>query len=236
MLAEAEASLQVEALHGKRAKVKASHVLLRFERARSPGELLAAAEAIVGRISMSLSCGRRAAPTSSASTSSRASISAAPPRPTEATRHPAQAAFGAGLFPSQGHAAASRAAPAEIVQAALAGLEKKRQQQERIGEWVERAQPLRDARRTQTAPCASFSTSPIATGSRPRRSSRPAPRPASAPRSSLERCGALGPTHDYHLGRFLFEYFPRGPGHAPDGHRPSRVRCRSRPVRGIQPR
>jgi exoribonuclease-2 len=30
----------------------------------------------------------------------------------------------------------------------------------------------------------------------------------------IERCGALPSTHDYHLDRFLFEHFPRGAAHA----------------------
>jgi len=30
------------------------------------------------------------------------------------------------------------------------------------------------------------------------------------PARLFERCGALASSHDYHLGRFLFEYFPRG--------------------------
>jgi exoribonuclease-2 len=33
-----------------------------------------------------------------------------------------------------------------------------------------------------------------------------------APIKLLERCGAIPSTHDYHLNRFLFEYFPRGTG------------------------
>ena len=31
----------------------------------------------------------------------------------------------------------------------------------------------------------------------------------------LEQCGALPSSHDYHYGRFLFEYFPRGTGFVP---------------------
>src|SRR5262249_43511554 len=31
----------------------------------------------------------------------------------------------------------------------------------------------------------------------------------------LEKCGALASTRDYHFGRFLFEYFPRGTGFDP---------------------
>jgi exoribonuclease II len=51
----------------------------------------------------------------------------------------------------------------------------------------------------------------------------------SAPRL-LEKCGALASSHDYHFGRFLFEYFPKGrdfdpalAAQAPDGLPPAGV-------------
>ncbi|MCX7893780.1 MAG: hypothetical protein N2544_15610, partial [Burkholderiales bacterium] len=49
VLAESPASLQVEAPHGKRSKVKAANVLLRFD-APAAGELLGRAEAIAADI------------------------------------------------------------------------------------------------------------------------------------------------------------------------------------------
>jgi exoribonuclease-2 len=102
-----------------------------------------------------------------------------------------------------------RKAPPEILQAALAGLEKKRQQAlavERmaaeLGEGrlpTEFAPMLRemlykpDRNRPETkaleAACA--------------RTGQPAV-------ELLARCGAIADTHDYHLGRFLFEQFPQG--------------------------
>ena len=41
----------------------------------------------------------------------------------------------------------------------------------------------------------------------------------------LEQCGALPSAHDYHLRRFLFEHFPRGTGFAADLRPPVRRIC-----------
>jgi exoribonuclease-2 len=49
LLADHDASLQVEAVSGKRQKIKASHVLLRFT-APSPAETMAKAQEIVAEI------------------------------------------------------------------------------------------------------------------------------------------------------------------------------------------
>ena len=35
-----------------------------------------------------------------------------------------------------------------------------------------------------------------------------------SPAHLLERCGAIPSSHDFHLNRFLFEHFPRGAAHA----------------------
>ncbi len=51
---------------------------------------------------------------------------------------------------------------------------------------------------------------PTATSPRPARSSRPAAKTGLAPARIFERCGLLEDSHDYHLKRFLHEFFPRG--------------------------
>ena len=49
VLAESEASLQVEAPHGKRSKIKSAAVMLRFD-SPGPAELLSEAESSAGQI------------------------------------------------------------------------------------------------------------------------------------------------------------------------------------------
>ena len=102
-----------------------------------------------------------------------------------------------------------RAAPEETLKAALAGLERKRRQAEQIAEWVamlsrselpEAFVPIvpqllykPDRNRIETK---ALEKACEETG-------------LTAPKL-LARCGALPSSHDYHLGRFLFEHFPRG--------------------------
>lgn len=208
VLAEHDASLQVEAPHGKRSKVKSANVLLRFG---EPGitDFLGRAEQAAAEIDTDFlweACGEA----EFGFTDLAAEYHGHPPAPIEAASillklHSAPVYFhrkGKGRF---------KAAPAETLKAALAGLERKRQQNEQIARWVEALErselpePLRailpqllykpDQNRIETKAfeqaCESLGLSPA---------------------RLAERCGALGSSHDYHLGRFLFEHFPHGAG------------------------
>jgi len=206
ILSESDASLQVEAPHGKRSKIKAAHVLLRFDDA-SPADFLARAEAAAGGVEIDFLWEVSGADEFGFEALAREYFGR-PPTPLEAATilmrlHGAPVYFhrrGKGRF---------RAAPADILKAALAAVEKKRQQQLRIDEWaaaLERFEmpadlaPLipqllykPDRNRVETR---AFEQACEATGLSPAR--------------LIERCGALPPTDRYHLGRFLFEHFPRG--------------------------
>jgi exoribonuclease II len=206
VLADNNTSLQVELPSGKRSKVKAANVLLRFD-APTPAELLERAEADAQAIDADFLW--EACPDGEFGFEALAAEYAGhKPAPAEAAAvllrlHSAPIYFhrkGKGRF---------RKAPPEILQAALAGLERKRQQAlaiERMANDLaagtlpaEFAPVLRellykpDRNRPETkaleAACAE-------TG-------------LAAPRL-LQKCGAIGDTHEYHLGRFLFEYFGRG--------------------------
>jgi len=206
VLADNVASLQIELASGKRSKVKAANVLLRFV-APAPGELLERAEAEAEGIDVDflweVCSGEEFGFEQLA-----AEYHGAKPDPVQATAvllrlHSAPMYFhrkGRGCF---------RKAPPEILQAALAGLEKKRQQaaavERMVGELKNGHLPVEftpvlpqliykpDRNRSETkaleAACAN-------TGK-------------SAARLLFD-CGALPATHDYHLGRFLFEFFPKG--------------------------
>ena len=208
VLAEHDASLQVEAPHGKRSKVKSANVLLRFG---APGlaDFLERAERAAAEIDADFLwevCGEAEFGFAELA----AEYHGHAPTPVEAASillklHSAPVYFhrkGKGRF---------KAAPAETLKAALAGLERKRQQSEQIAAWVaalersEMPEALRailpqllykpDRNRIETKAleqaCESLGLSPA---------------------RLAERCGALGSSHDYHLGRFLFEHFPRGAG------------------------
>src|SRR5262245_34044782 len=208
VLAEHDASLQGEAPHGKRSKVKSVNVLLRFG---EPGiaDFLERAERAAAEIDTDFlweACGEAEFGFNDLA----AEYHGHPPAPLEAASiliklHSAPVYFhrkGKGRF---------KAAPVETLKAALAGLERKRQQTEQIARWVEALErsempgPLRailpqllyrpDRNRIETKAfeqaCESLGVSPA---------------------RLAERCGALGSSHDYQLGRFLFEHFPRGAG------------------------
>ncbi|WIM04618.1 MAG: RNB domain-containing ribonuclease [Candidatus Nitricoxidivorans perseverans] len=206
VLADNNTSLQVELPGGRRVKVKAANVLLRFE-APSSAELLQRAEAEAADIDTDFLW--EACPEAEFGFEELAADYAGhKPGAVEAAAvllrlHSAPIHFhrkGRGRF---------RKAPPEILQAALAGQEKKRQQAlaiERMAEELaagilpaEFAPGLRellykpDRNRPETkaleAACAETHLTPA---------------------GLLEKCGAIPSTHDYHMGRFLFEFFPRG--------------------------
>jgi len=206
VLADNNTSLQVELASGKRSKIKAANVLLRFD-APAPDELMTRAERDAGEIDVDFLW--EACPDNEFGFEEFAADYAGhKPAPVESAAvllrlHSAPMYFhrkGKGRF---------RRAPPEILQAALAGLEKKRLQAEAIermaGELAAGRQPAEfapvlrellykpDRNRPETkaleAACAQTGLAAV---------------------TLLAECGAISDTHEYHLGRFLFEYFAQG--------------------------
>jgi exoribonuclease-2 len=207
ILADNDATLQIETTHGKRLKLKSSHVLMRF-REPAPAELLERAERDAEALDTDFLwevCGDE----EFAFEEFAAEYQGHTPTPLESAArllrlHSAPIHFhrkGRGRF---------RKAPPEILQAALAGLEKKRLQTEAIermrSELVEgRLPPELNGMIEQVL-------------YRPDRN-RPEVKALeaacvdaglSAPRLLL-KCGALRSSYDFHYNRFLFEQFPEGP-------------------------
>jgi exoribonuclease-2 len=208
VLAEHAASLHVEAPHGKRGKVKAANVLLRFPDA-GVGDFLDRAARLAAEIDTDFlweACGE---PEFSFADLA-AEYHGRAPTPLEAASilvklHAAPVYFhrkAKGRF---------KAAPPETLKAALAGLERKRRQAEQVAEWVaqlkrfEMPDALRailpqllygpDRNRIETK---AFEQAGEALGL--------------SGAKLAERCGALPSSHEYHLGRFLFEHYPGGAG------------------------
>lgn len=220
VLADNNTSLQVELPSGKRSKVKAANVLLRFE-APTPAELLDRAEADAEGIEVDF-LWEVCADGEFGFEELAAEYAGHKPTPVEAVAvllrlHSAPMHFhrkGKGRF---------RKAPPDILKAAMAGMEKKRQQALAIERMVDELkagtlppelQPLlrellykpdRNKPETKALEAACAETG------------KPVPQ-------LLADCGALRDTHEYHLGRFLFEFFPQGtdfpacaePEHVPD--------------------
>jgi exoribonuclease II len=206
VLADNNTSLQVELPTGKRTKVKAASILLRFVDP-SATELLERAERDAADIDIDFLW--EACPDGEFGFEEIA---------TDYTGHKPSAVEAAALLlrmhsaPIYFHRKGKgrfRKAPPDILQAALAGQEKKRQQALAIERMMVELQagtlpvefapllaqllykPDRNRPETKALEAACAETG------------------LSVPRL-LQGCGAIPATHDYHLGRFLFEYFPQG--------------------------
>ncbi len=211
VLAETDASLQVELDSGKRVKVKAAHALLRFEKPQ-PAELLAAAQRLAHDIELDLAwefaadeefgfadmasdyfsaAGGKASPEQQA---------AALLRLYEAPHYFRRA--GKGRF---------RKAPAEIVQQALAAIEKKKQVAAQITAWAGEL-----AAGSCPAPIQSqlykILFKPDKNSAEYKAVVEAARATHTAPLDLLQRAGAIASAYQFHWKRFLFENFPKGVG------------------------
>ncbi len=208
VLTDGDSSLLVEAPHGKRVKIKARDVLLRFPEP-APVELLAQAEAMAGGIDTDFLwqccggeefgfaelareyCGR--APSAMEAAGILVKL------------HSAPAYFyrkGRGRY---------RAAPPETLRAALAGIERKKQQQLQVSTWSD--QLVRGELPEEFRPMlAQLLYKPDRGRPETRALEEACSKAGLSPAKLMERCGALPSSHDYHLNRFLYEYFPKGTG------------------------
>lgn len=206
VLSETDSALQVEAPHGKRSKIKAANVLLRFNDGVL-GEFMDHAQKQAAEIDADFlwqCCGENEFGFNELA----AEYCGHAPGPVEAASilfklHSAPMYFyrkGRGRF---------RAAPADTLKAALAGVERKRQQAQQMEAWSAQLQAFQmpealrpllrellykpDRNRLETK---AFEHACATAG-------------LSAPKL-LQACGLLPSSHDYHFNRFLFEQFPQG--------------------------
>jgi exoribonuclease-2 len=208
VLEDNNSSLQVQTQHGKRAKVKSNAVLLRFQHP-SLNEFMQSAQAIAESIDANFLwevCGQQEFGFESLG---REYFGREPKAEESAgllmKLHSAPAHF---YKKGKGH---YKPAPPDALKAALASIERKRQQAQLQAAYQEQLlrfelpdelrpalkhllyKPDRNATETKAveAVCSQLRLS--------------------VPRL-LEKCGALPSSHDYHLNRFLFEHFPKGTG------------------------
>jgi len=206
ILADNEATLQVENTHGKRVKLKRAHVLMEF-REPGPSELLVRADAEAATLDIEFLwevCGDD----EFAFTDFAAEYQGRTPTTIESASvllrlHSAPIWFhrkGRGRF---------RKAPADILQAALAGLEKKRQQAAAI-------EHMRAELVAGRVPPELAALLPQALYRPDRNRPEIKALEAACVDSGLSaarlllKCGALASSYDFHYNRFLFEHFPEG--------------------------
>ncbi len=209
ILADNTTSLQVEAPHGKRAKIKAASVLLRFD-APSLSEFMDLAQKTAEDLDPNFLWECCESEAEFASDVLAADYFGHLASPEEAAAvlirlHSAPMYFykkGRGRY---------KAAPSKALEAALASQEKKRLQAEQQARYVQLLN-------TFTLP-KEFRPSLLNLLYRPDKNTvewKALDAVCAATKLSisklLEKCGAIPSTHDYHVNRFLLEHFPEGTG------------------------
>jgi len=212
VLAESDTSLQVEAVHGKRSKIKASSVLLRFKEP-ALAELLDQAEALAREIDTDFlwqCCGGA----EFAFTDLAREYCGHAPNALEAASILIKLQSAPIFFYRKGKGR-FRAAPADTLKAALASVEKKRAQEEQVRAWAQELQQgiLPTALR---AVLPQLLYRPDRNRIETKAMELACEASGLSPAKLIERCGALPSSHDYHVGAFLFEYGP-GESALPEG-------------------
>ena len=211
VLSEAEASAQVELDSGKRLKVKAANLLLRFEKP-APAQFVSAAQALSQSIELELAWEFSPEEEFSFADLARDYFSTAATLEQQAgtlfrlyeSPHYFRRA-GKGRF---------RKAPADVIAQALAAIEKKKRVQEQIDAWIAELsagtcpaaireqlykilfRPDKNAPEYKAVVEASRATH-------------------LAPLDLLQRAGAIDSPYQFHWRRFLFDNFPKGIGFPP---------------------
>jgi exoribonuclease-2 len=206
VLERSPASFHVESPHGRRSKIKAASVLLSFERP-TPAELLGEAESFSRGLETHFLWECSGTREFGFEELAREYVGREP-TPAEAAGvlmklHSAPIYFyrrGRGRF---------QAAPEATLRLALAAGEKKKRVQEQVGAWAEKL-----AGGECPAEVAGLKDellySPDRNKPQTRALEQACAKTGLSPARLFERCGLLPDSHDYHLKRFLHEFFPRG--------------------------
>lgn len=211
VMSETDASLQVELDSGRRVKVKAASVLMRFDRP-APAELLGRAQEMAGEIDLDLAW--QFAPDEEFGFAELARDYFG-----DSADGPQQAAALLRLFDAPHYFRRAgkgrfRKAPEETVKAALAAIERKQQLAAQVDAWADELvegrcpPPVREQlyrilfKPDKNAP----ETKAVVQAAR--QSQR-------APLELLRAAGAIDSPYQLHWRRFLFEQFPRGTGFPP---------------------
>ena len=206
VLSEADASAQVELDSGKRVKVKAAHIVLRFEKP-SPAELIAEARGLVADMDLNLAWEFAADEEFGFADLASDYFSSKPTLSQQAAA--LFALFDAPHYFRRAGKGRFKKAPAEIVQQALAGIEKKKVIQAQIAEWAgELANGVCPAPIREQLYKILFKPDKNAPEYKAVvEASRATQRP---PLELLESAGAIDSAYQVHWKRFLFENFPKG--------------------------
>ena len=213
ILSQAEASAQIELDSGKRVKAKTAQILLTFEQP-APAQLLAQATALSGEVDAQLLW--EFAPPDEFSFQDVAKDYFQDPASTTEQAATLLALFNAPHYfrRAGGSKGRYKKAPAEIVQQALAAIEKKARIQAQIDAWAQALvdgtcpAPIRDQlykilfKPDKNAPEYKAVVQATKAAQLP-------------PLDLLQKAGAIDSPYQFHWQRFLFEFFPKGTAFPP---------------------
>ena len=206
VMSEAESSAQIELDSGKRVKVKAANVLLKFEKP-SPAELIRSAQALSQGIELELAW--EFAPDEEFGFADLARDYFSDKATLEQQAAALFRLFEAPHYFRRAGKGRFKKAPAEIVQQALVAIEKKKALQAQIAEW---AQALADG--TCPAPIREqlykILFKPDKNAPEYKAVVDAARATQAAPLDLLQKAGAIDSAYQFHWKRFLFENFPKG--------------------------
>ena len=212
ILSEADSSLQVELDSGKRVKVKAVNALLKFEKP-APADFVAAAQKLSADIELELAWEFASDDEFGFADLARDYFSADPTKP--ATLEQQAAAlfrlFDAPHYFRRAGKGRFKKAPLEILQLALAAIEKKKQLALQITAWAEALaqgdcpEPIRDQ-------LYKILFKPDKNSAEYKAVVEASKTTHIAPLDLLQQSGAIASPYQFHYKRFLFENFPRGTG------------------------
>jgi exoribonuclease-2 len=208
VLSEADTSAQIELESGKRVKVKAAHMLLRFEKP-APADLLREAAATATGIELELAW--EFAPPDEFSFADLAreyfSDKASLPEQVACLLKLSEAPHyfrraGKGHF---------KKAPADIIAQALAAIEKKKALQEMMESWAQQLTQGTCPEPIQTQ-LYKILFKPDKNAPEYKAVVLAAKQSQQAPLTLLQKAGAIRSAYDFHWQRFLFDHFPKGTG------------------------
>ena len=208
VMAEADASMQIELDSGKRVKVKSANVLLRFAKPE-PAALLAAAQAAAAEIDLEMAW--EFAPEGEFSFSALAQDYFSASAGAEQQAAMLFKLFDAPHYFRRAGKGQFKKAPEETVKAALLGIERKAAQAALIEQWAAEL-----AAGSCPAPVQEqlfrILFKPDKNGPEYKAVVEAAKHTQRAPLDLLQAAGAINSPYQFHWKRFLFEQFPKGVG------------------------
>ena len=212
ILSEADSSLQVELDSGKRVKVKAVNALIRFEKP-SPSEFMAAGQKLSEDIELELAWEFASDDEFSFADLARDYFSADPSKPASLEQQAAAlfCLFNTPHYFRRAGKGRFKKASLEILQLALAAIEKKKLVTLQITDWAEALaqgqcpEPIREQ-------LYKILFKPDKNSAEYKAVVEASRNTHTAPLDLLQKAGAIASPYQFHYKRFLFENFPKGTG------------------------